>query len=102
MEPAQRRGRPPVPTTEQRHQARYEQGPDDRRVERDGDGGADTELLDERDARGRKGADRNAEQQRGGGDDAAGSLHPVGDGVAVVEAAVSGLLDAREEEDRVI
>ena len=102
VQPPQRPRRPPVPVAEQRHQARNEQRADDRRVERDGHRGADAELLDERDPGGRERADRDAEEQRGGGDDPPRPLHPVRDGVAVLEPAVARLLDPGEEEDRVV
>jgi hypothetical protein len=54
---------------------------------------ADAELLDEGDAGGRERADGNAEEQGGRGDDAAGALEAVGDGVTVREASVARFLD---------
>src|SRR5215208_5761668 len=43
----QRRGGPPVPLPEQLHQRRDQQRADDRRVDQDGERGAEAELLDE-------------------------------------------------------
>ena len=102
VQPAQRLRRPPVPVAEQRHQAGNEQRPDDRRVERDRNRGADAELLDERDAGGGERADRDAEEQRCGRDDPPRALHPVRNRLAVLEPTVACLLDAGEEEDRVV
>jgi hypothetical protein len=42
------------------------------------------------------------EEERGGGDEAAGALEAEGDGVAGGAAVVVGLLDAAEQEDAVV
>ena len=47
-------------------------------------------------------ADGDHEQQRGGGDDAAGALQADRDGLVVLRAGVERLLDAREQEDAVV
>src|SRR2546425_348257 len=71
VEPAQRAGRPPVPVSEQPHQRRNEQRAHDRRVDQNREACADSELLDEDDLRRRERADRDAEEERCGGDDPA-------------------------------
>src|SRR5437899_10128109 len=100
--PAQRRRRPPVPVTEQRHQARHEQRPDERGVDRNGHRDPEPQLLDDQNPRRDEGADRDAEEERGGGDDAPGSLEAERHRLAVREPRVVRLLDAREQEDAVV
>jgi hypothetical protein len=74
VEAAQGRRGPPVPLTQERDQRRHQQGADDGRVDQHGHRGADAQLLDEDDLRGREGLDGDAEQDRGGGDRACKGL----------------------------
>ena len=74
-----------------------------RGVDQHGDRGADAELLDEDDLRGREGADRDAEEQRRGGDDAARSARgPIATASRSDGAVVARLLDPRQQEDAVV
>ena len=47
-------------------------------------------------------ADRDAEEERRGGDDATGALEPPATASAFAQPAVAALLDPREQEDRVV
>jgi DNA-binding MarR family transcriptional regulator len=87
----QRSWRPPVAIAEQLHQGRDEQGADDRGVEEHGERAADAELLEEDDRGGRERADGDAEQQDGGGNDAA----RFSDGVAVIVRYQTNMSNAR-------
>ena len=102
MQPPQAGRRPPVPLAEQRHQARHEQGADDRRVDHDGEAGPHPELLDEDDVGRGERAYRHAEEQRCGGHDPAGALEPEGHRLRVRQPRVVVLLDPRQQEDPVV
>ena len=60
------------------------------------------DLLDEDDLRRHERADRDAEEERRGGDDSPRALESDRDRLRVGRAAVTRLLDAREEEDAVV
>src|SRR6202034_1190951 len=93
---------PPGPLPQTPHDRRHEQRAHDGRVDRDRQRRADAELLNEEDVRSGEGADRHAEQERGGGYEAPGALQAVGDRVACGETRVVGLLDASEQEHPVV
>src|SRR5919106_1799288 len=55
VNPPQRPRCPPVPPAQKLHQRRHQQRPDQGGVDRDADDGAESEFLDEDDARGDEG-----------------------------------------------
>ena len=102
VQAAQRGRRPPVPLAEQRHQGRHQQRADDGGVDQHRQGRAHAELLDEQHPGGGEGADRDREQQRRGGHDAAGALEAQRHRVLRLGPRVVRLLDARQQEHRVV
>jgi hypothetical protein len=102
VQPAQRSRRPPRERAQAPHQRRHEQRAHDARVDRHGERGAHAELLDEEHVRGGEGADRHAEEQRRGGDEAPGALEPVRHRLAGGETVLARLFDAREQEHAVV
>ena len=102
QEPAQRRGRPPVPAPEQPHEGGDEQHADDRRVDDHRDGLAERDLLHEEDFRGAEREEHDRQQRGRGRDHAARALDAERDRLGVGQPAVAVLLDPREHEDRVV
>ena len=102
-DPAGQPGRhPPVPVAEETHGGRYEEGPHDGRVERDGYRHAEAERLDEHDLREDERAGHDDHDEGRARDDPAAALEPACDRRAVVGAGVIGLLHAAEQEDLVV
>ena len=102
VEAAQRRGRPPVALAQQLHGRRHEQRAHERGVDDDGDGQADTELLDGEDLAGGEPGEDHDDERRCRGDDPPRALQAHGDGEVVVAGLVVHLLDAGEQEHLVV
>jgi hypothetical protein len=82
VEALERGWRPPFPAAEQGHQGWDQQGPDDEGVDEDGGGDARADFFEEHELGGDEHSDGHGEQDRCGGDQPAGSLHPRSDGLA--------------------
>src|SRR5215207_364840 len=102
VQPPQGSRRPPVPVPEELHQRGHEQRPDQAGVDQHRQRRPDAVLLDEDDLRGREGADRNREEQRGGGHDPSRPLETGGYSLRALDSRVMRLLDPGEQEDAVV
>src|SRR5262249_33685545 len=76
-DPREARRQPPVPAAEDRHQARHEHAADDRRVEKNRDREAETELLQPDDPSCDEPRERRTHDDRRRRDDPAGALEAV-------------------------
>jgi hypothetical protein len=102
VQAAQGRRRPPVGVAGQAHERGDEQTADDGGVQDDGDAGADAEQLDKADLSGAEGEERDRQQGRRGGDDAAGAAQAGGHRLDGAGAGVVGLLDTGQQEHLVV
>lgn len=84
---------PPVALAEESRRGRDEEGADDGRINDDGDGQTDPELLDGEDLSSRAPSEHDHDEQGRRGDDASGALEAEGDGLVGVAGLVVDLLD---------
>src|SRR5215211_2749788 len=96
------RREPPVPAAEERHQRRYEQRADERRIDEDGKRQTEAELLQPRHAADDEAAERDRHHERGRSDETAGPLESERDGAGVVVPRVPLLAHPRNEKHLVV
>lgn len=100
--PPQRCRRPPCPPPEQRHRGRHEQHPYDRRVDQYGEGEAEADLQDGREAARHEGAEDDRQEQGRAGDHPAGTAQTRHHGLPVVRVRLPGLAHPAEDEQLVV